>query len=220
MRGNGHTISRLPTARAAIAGAAILAGASFASAAQAQRVGAGNGEETAYAVPRIAPLGGGVALPRPLAPSQAVLVRRIFAQQAKGQLAEAARDIASLEDPLLLGPLLADRYLGRFHRTTAEELNTWLGRFDTQPDAPAIHVLLRRRLPKGAPIPAPPTQAATLAHVALPTAPPEEIDQAMRGLPFFRYFSNITVTPLVGHPLYPHFGAPDAIAAGYEPPKT
>lgn len=48
----------------------------------------------------------------------------------------------------------------------------------------------------------------------------DELHQAMRGLPFFRYFSNITVTPLVGHPLYPHFGAPDAIAAGYEPPKT
>jgi hypothetical protein len=43
--------------------------------------------------------------------------------------------------------------------------------------------------------------------------------QAMRALPFFRYFSEIRVTPLVGHPLYPHFGAPDADAAAYMPPE-
>lgn len=47
----------------------------------------------------------------------------------------------------------------------------------------------------------------------------DELHQAMRGLPFFRYFSNIRVTPLVGHPLYPHFGEADANAAAYEPPK-
>lgn len=48
----------------------------------------------------------------------------------------------------------------------------------------------------------------------------DELYQAMRGLPFFRYFSKIAVTPLVGHPLYPHFGQPDAGAAAYQPPKT
>ncbi len=183
MRGTGHTISRLPAARAAMAGAAILAGASFASAAQAQHTLAGNGEETAYAVSRIAPLGGGVALPRPLAPSQVVLARHIFAKQAKGNLAGADRDIAGLDNPLLLGHLLADRYLGRFHRSTAGELAVWLARYEAQPDALAIHALLTRRLPKGATNPARPALAASLAHTALPLAPPEEIDQAMRALP-------------------------------------
>ena len=110
-------------------------------------------------------------------------MRRIFAQQAKGQLAAAAREIAGLEDFLLLGPLLADRYLGPFHRSTAEDLSAWLTDFDAQPDAPAIHALLRRRLPKGSTAPPPPALATALAHTALPTAPPEEIDQAMRGLP-------------------------------------
>ena len=40
----------------------------------------------------------------------------------------------------------------------------------------------------------------------------------MRALPFFRYFSDIRVTPLVGHPLYPHFDRPDADVAFYSPP--
>lgn len=46
----------------------------------------------------------------------------------------------------------------------------------------------------------------------------DELHQAMRALPFFRYFSDIRVTPLVGHPLYPHFDRPDADAASYAPP--
>ena len=183
MRGTGHTISRLPGVRAVMAGAAFLAGVSFTSAAQAQGAAAGNDEETAYAVPRITPLGGGVALPRPLAPSQAVLVRRIFEAQAKGRLPQATQDIAELTDPLLLGHLLADRYLGRFHRSSPAELRAWLDRHGNEADAPAIHALLVRKSPKAADLPERPAFAELLSNGADLTAPPEEIDQAMRALP-------------------------------------
>ena len=108
---------------------------------------------------------GGVALPRPLSPSDAVLVRRIFAAQARGDLTLAARETGELENTLLRGSILADRYLGPFHRSTTTELTDWLDRYGDQPDAPAIHALLLRRLPKGvAPPPAPSAQT-------LPSAP-------------------------------------------------
>src|SRR5438552_1345871 len=103
MRGNGKTLSRHPAARALLAGAAIVAGAS-ASVAQAQTTGSGNGDETAMAIPRIAlPAdSGAVELPQPLAPSDAARIRRIFALQKQGDIAEAARETATLHDWTLL----------------------------------------------------------------------------------------------------------------------
>jgi soluble lytic murein transglycosylase-like protein len=168
MRGLDHTRSRLPAARAFFAGVAILAGA-FASAAQAS----GN-DETAMAVPRVALPDGNsaVALPQPLNPSDAVLVRRAFVLQARGDLPGADRAIAELHSDLLLGHLLAARDLGRFHRATAGELTDWLGRYASEPDAPAMHTLLLRRLPKGAPVPPLPAIAAVLPP--RPAAPPVE----------------------------------------------
>jgi tetratricopeptide (TPR) repeat protein len=110
----------------------------------------------------------GVALPRPLSPSDVVLVRRIFAAQAHGNIARATRETAQLQNPLLLGGILADRYLGPAHRSTAAELTDWLDRYGNQPEASAIHALLLRRLPKGvAPPPAPAAHALASPPVAL-----------------------------------------------------
>ena len=183
MQGIGSTLSRLPAARAFIAGAAILAGA-FASAAAAQTQNkSGVGDEAAMAVPRIPSLsGGGLALPRPLAPSDAARVRRVFALQARGQMAEAARETALLADPLLLGHILADRYLGRLHRTTSEELAAWLARYDDEPAAPEIHALLVRRLPRGASIPPAPALAGLDAAMRTPPVP-EDTDPRDRSIP-------------------------------------
>jgi soluble lytic murein transglycosylase-like protein len=169
MRGLDHTRSRLPRARAFFAGIAILAGA-FAPAAQAS----GN-DENAMAVPRVALPGdnAAVALPQPLTPSDAVLVRRAFVLQARGDLQASDQAIAELQDNLLLGHLEAERYLGRFHRATVGELTDWLGHYATQPDAPAIRALLLRRVPKGATVP-------PLAVVAAPPAPvPSAMPDAM-----------------------------------------
>jgi soluble lytic murein transglycosylase len=153
MRGIGYTLSRLPAARAMMAGAAFLAGAMDPAAhgqANASGNGQGTNDETAMAIPRLATHGGsGVALPQPLAPSDAARIRRIFAMQAHGDLTGASRETASLTNQLLTGSILADRYLGRFERSTAAALTAWLDSYADQPDAPAIHALLLRRLPKG-----------------------------------------------------------------------
>jgi peptidoglycan lytic transglycosylase len=181
MRRIGRTLSRLPVARALIAGAAILAGAA-AHAESADSGGApANTDETAMAIPRVALPGRnpGVALPHPLDPSDAVRIRRIFAWQEHGDIQAATRAAAEIEDPLLAGHILADRYLGRFRRATPDELASWLERYSDLPDAPAIHALLIRRLPKGTPAPPPPGLAA-LPHVvpdgpaASPAAPPDD----------------------------------------------
>ena len=102
MRGIGHTLSRLPVARALIAGAAILATATLPGA-RAQETGAG--EQTAMAIPRIEVPGSasGVALPQPLTPSDAARVRRIFADQAHGRIAAALRETTEVDSKLLVG---------------------------------------------------------------------------------------------------------------------
>ena len=129
----------------------MLAGAA-AHAESAQPVGS---DETAMAIPRVMLPGGnpGVALPQPLSPSDAVRIRRIFGWQRSGNIAAAERATAELDDPLLIGDILAERYLGRFVRPTAGELAKWLSSYPDLPDAPAIHVLLLHRLPKGASVP-------------------------------------------------------------------
>jgi soluble lytic murein transglycosylase-like protein len=149
MRGIGNALSRLPAARALIAGAAILATATL-TGAHGQE--AGTSDQTAMAIPRIELPGAnaGAGLPQPLTPSDAVRVRHIFADQARGRMDDAARETANLDSTLVLGSILADRYLGRFHHSTIKELTGWLTDYPGQPDAPAILALLTRRLPHGA----------------------------------------------------------------------
>jgi soluble lytic murein transglycosylase len=166
MRGPDQPRSRLPAARAFFAGVAILAGA-FASAAQAS----GN-DETAMAVPRIVLPDGNadVALPQPLTPSDAAVVRRAFQTQQRGDMPAADQAIAQVQNNLLLGHLLAQRYLGPFHRASVSELTDWLGRYAGQPDAPEIRALLLRKLPKSASAPALPVIAPI--RPPLPGPPP------------------------------------------------
>ena len=181
MRGIDYTLSCLPKARAFIAGAAILAGA-FTSAAHGQTPASGNGKETpaadeaAYAAPRVpqraAPE---VAFPQPLTPGDVALMRRIFAFQAGGNIPEAVRSSSELENSLLVGTVLADRYLGRFHRSTADELSNWLSRYSDLPDAASVHALLLAKLPNQASAP-PAPDAAAPGRFGEPDPAPEDID--------------------------------------------
>jgi soluble lytic murein transglycosylase-like protein len=126
---------------------AVLAAAGNYSIANAQWTGDPD-NQTALAVPRVGLRGSPeVALPQPLAPSEVARVRRIFALQAAGNVAEAARETERLENPLLLGAILADRYLNPGYRPTPAELSTWLARFGDEPDATAIQGLLDRLAP-------------------------------------------------------------------------
>jgi soluble lytic murein transglycosylase-like protein len=138
--------------------------------------------ETAFAVPRLAPLGSdGVSLPRPLSTDQAMRLRRAFSDQENGRIPEGLRDGIhgeAIDDrtPLghrLLGHLLAARYLGRFTHASIENLSTWLACWSDLPDAGEIHGLLRRRLPLGVkPADLPPT--ATLPPDPTHATEPED----------------------------------------------
>jgi len=163
MRGIGLSISRLTTARAVLAGAAILAGAALRPA-QAQGSGglASHSDDLAMAVPRVHPPAGsnGIGFPQPLAPSEAARIRRIFALQRQGAIPAAIAETSRLRDDTLLGHILAERLLARPARASAPALSDWLGRYADLPDACAIYTLLLRRLPPGAARPPAPAGAA------------------------------------------------------------
>ncbi len=191
MRGIDLTFSRLPVARAFIAGAAILAGASATKAFAQPQTG---GDDLAFAVPRIAPRGGApVALPQPLPPSEALRIKHIFSMQQAGNIAAAARESELLDGALvvrgqmlgreMLGHILADRYLGRFSKPGPDLLQYWLASFPSLPDAPAIHALLVSRLPRGAKPPVAPASVSLASESEPANAPvPEETEPTLRML--------------------------------------
>ncbi len=100
-------------------------------------------------MPRIS-LGGSqrVALPQPLAPSEAARIRRVFALQAKNDIPAAIAEYEQVSDTLLLPDILADRYLSGGAHPGSSELTAWLAQFNDLPDAAAIHALLAKQAPK------------------------------------------------------------------------
>ena len=129
---------------------AVLSALGSYSVAHAQRPGNAD-DQTALAVPRIGMRGAaGIGLPQPLPPSDAARIRKIFTLQDGNSAAEAARETDRLENSLLLGSILADRYLHGSYRPTPPELTTWLTRFGDQPEAPAVRALLERLAPEAA----------------------------------------------------------------------
>ncbi len=194
MRGIGFTLSRRPATTALIAGAALLAGSSTVAGAKAGPASAGQApasDDTALAIPRLSPFGSGeeVALPQPLAPSDAAQIRRILSLQAHGAIEAAERETTKLDTSsalghAMLGTILADRYLGRFTRPDAATLAKWLARWPDLPEAQAIYALMLSRLPRGASRPPPPVLAALpAAHGGAPvvdeTVPEEMMPEEM-----------------------------------------
>ncbi|TPG57238.1 lytic transglycosylase domain-containing protein [Roseomonas nepalensis] len=114
-------------------------------------------------------------LPQPLAPSEAARLRRIFDLQARGDMAQAAREAERLEDRRLMGHVLADRWRPGGVEPTVAELRAWLAEHADYADAPRLHALLVARLPKGAEVPPLPGEPAAEA-VPAPgqEVPPEE----------------------------------------------
>jgi soluble lytic murein transglycosylase-like protein len=128
---------------------AVLAASGYYSIAQAEGAGE-NGDQTAMAVPRIGlPGAASVGLPQPLSLADAAQIRMVFALQASGSVAEAAHETERLQNDLLLGAILADRYLR--YRASPEELSAWLTRFGDQPEASSIRGALERVAPAANP---------------------------------------------------------------------
>ncbi len=98
-------------------------------------------------------------LPTILSRLDAARYRSIVALQDEGRWAAADGEIAALHDPLLLGHLLAQRYLHRAYPAKFAELSDWLAHYADLPAAHAIHALALRRRPAGAAAPTKPAGA-------------------------------------------------------------
>lgn len=100
-----------------------------------------------------------LALPEILGVRDAELYRDIFGLQEKGLWAAADRRIRHIEDRLLMGHVLAQRYLHPTHyRSSFAELSTWLRHYADHPDAARIYGLAIKRKPASARAPAPPRE--------------------------------------------------------------
>lgn len=82
--------------------------------------------------------------------------RRIFAAQAKGQFTEADRISWDLGDRILMGHVLAQRFLSNTYVSKYGELAQWLEDNGDHANADKIHRLALAKLPKGAKVPAAP----------------------------------------------------------------
>jgi soluble lytic murein transglycosylase len=94
-----------------------------------------------------------VDLPVVLAPAEIARYQRIFAFEDKGAWGEADREIARLGDTLLLGHVLAERYLAKSYKASYAELAAWLDKYADEPDAKELYALALNRRPAHAPAP-------------------------------------------------------------------
>ncbi|MEQ8228497.1 MAG: transglycosylase SLT domain-containing protein [Rhodospirillales bacterium] len=86
--------------------------------------------------------------PRTLSDADAELYRRIFDVQEDGDWKQADRLIAKLSDKLLMGHVMAQRYLHpRKYRSSYKELKAWMAEFADHPQAGRIYKLSLRRRP-------------------------------------------------------------------------
>lgn len=84
-----------------------------------------------------------------LSEKDARLYERIFDIQEDGEWREADRLIAQLDDKMLLGHVLAQRYLHPTkYRTSYRELSAWLAKYGDHPDARRLYEIALKRKPK------------------------------------------------------------------------
>lgn len=89
-------------------------------------------------------------LPRILGPDDAVRYGLIFELQEEGRWAKADREIKALDNDILLGQVLYQRYMHpTAWRASYPELHMWLKRFADHPGATQIYRLALRRHLKG-----------------------------------------------------------------------
>lgn len=92
-----------------------------------------------------------------LSDTDRALSEAIFNADARGDYDSADDHIEQLSNQLLLGHMLAERYLNVKYNATAEELTVWLANYADHPEAARIEALAQR---KGA------TSPVAISHVA------------------------------------------------------
>ncbi len=103
-------------------------------------------------------------IPSVLSESDVTLYRSAFDLQTRGQWQAADRELLRLQDRLLVGHLLAQRYLSSTYHAQADELAAWLASYADQPEAGDIYNLAKQRrggLTAGLKPPAHPAQRAS-----------------------------------------------------------
>ncbi len=101
-------------------------------------------------------------LPEVLTDRDAELYTEIFRLQEKARWGPADRTIKQIKDPILLGHVLAQRYLHPCcYRSSYRELKRWMDRYADQPQAKRIYRLARKRRPKRAAYPRRPILASS-----------------------------------------------------------
>jgi soluble lytic murein transglycosylase len=139
----------------------------------------GDGEAAAMAPVPATPK---AAVPRVLSDSDTQLYQRIFEVQEDGDWKEADRLIAKLSDRLLMGHVLAQRYLHpRKYRSSYKELKAWMADYADHPQAGRIYQLSLRRRPKNWRLPDKPdvlpSQPTFLEEEAVAAAEAEQSEQ-------------------------------------------
>lgn len=119
--------------------------------------------------------GGEIVLPAELSATDVERYRRIETLQEAGNWRAADAEIGRLQNPLLMGHVLFQRYMHpTAYRSSYDELHDWLARYADHPDADRIHALALRRKPRGAQAPREPVGTVSWfvpppAAVSVPT---------------------------------------------------
>jgi soluble lytic murein transglycosylase len=115
-----------------------------------QGLAASNDVETAALVPGLFGPHDQAAMPRPLTAEDAAHYRHIFNLQDQQRWTAADEEIARLESRLLLGHVLAQRYLSPAFRAKYLDLAQWLDKYCDLPESAEIHRIALKRMPRGA----------------------------------------------------------------------
>ncbi len=120
-----------------------------------------------------------LALPPVLSEADRQRYREIFALQESGNLKAAAKIVAKLDDKILMGHVLAQKYLHpTAHRSKYGELKPWLAEYADHPDARRLYRLAMKRRPGGAKRPRQPIPSS---GITLHTGEKEYVPPRIRG---------------------------------------
>jgi soluble lytic murein transglycosylase len=131
------------TAAVVLLSPAIVLGAAQAKADELSAATLGSGSTTASL--ETGPEVLGATLPQPLDAVNADRYRQIFRLQEAGDFAGADRLIGDLTDPVILGHVLAHRYLSPSYKSKPKELSDWLKSYSALPEAEAIFTLAGKK---------------------------------------------------------------------------
>lgn len=138
------SVFRALAVSAALMGVAAVPAWAPAWAGDAVQSGAKQTELAALPVMRV----GRAELPAVLSAADAEHYQRIFALQEKGVWGKADKEIAKLEDRVLMGHVMAQRYLHPTkYRSKYKELKGWLAEYNDHHYAPQLYKLALKRRP-------------------------------------------------------------------------